>query len=341
MNNTTRIKAIYFAPALPLIIFLSSFLLALSSWAIRHPELYVGITYDLMLLAPISYFLIIIWTKKIPNITVIPVFVLGMLIAGWVLPEEHQMHYQILSGIIAPLLELGAVSAVAYFSYHTWKENKKQKDSGLDMLQILQNSTARLLPFPKIAPILSSEIAAFYYAFLAWKKPQPDARSFSGYRESGILSTIYVLLFVMLVETIVLHILLSLWNIYVAWIITILSLYGCLVFFAHAKALTRRPHILGDKYLELKSGIFGYARITYTQIEKVEINDREAQEEEAAITHKLGFLQKLEPHNLVLHLKSPAQAEQAYGLKKTYQNLQVFVDQKEKFKAALDEKISQ
>ncbi|MEO1654569.1 MAG: hypothetical protein AAFU64_13570, partial [Bacteroidota bacterium] len=207
MNNITRSKVIYFAPALPLLIFISSFLLAFSSWAIQHPELYVGITYDLMLLAPISYLLVIIWTK-VPKITVVPFFVIGMLLAGWILPDGHRTHYQILSSILVPLLELGAITAISYFTYQTWQENKKQKGSDLDMVQVLQNSTARILPFPKLAPLLSSEIAAFYYAFLAWKKPERPANSFTSYRESGVLSTIYVLFFVMFLETIILHVLL-------------------------------------------------------------------------------------------------------------------------------------
>ena len=65
----------------------------------------------------------------------------------------------------------------------------------------------------KIASVLASEFAVFYYIFINNKKPVPgNSTAFTYHKENGILLIIPLFISLFIIETIALHSLLLQWN---------------------------------------------------------------------------------------------------------------------------------
>ena len=81
---------------IPLMLILSVIVLAKSSVFQLHPkELSMGITFDLVFVIPTIYFLLI-RKSKIPQITTAPIFIAGIVIASFIIPNDYQFY---LSGV--------------------------------------------------------------------------------------------------------------------------------------------------------------------------------------------------------------------------------------------------
>ena len=64
-----------------------------------------GLTADLLLTNPFFYWLAIRKTR-IPNISVVPVFVLSMVLGFSLIPEENQQYLQLAKTWVLPVIEL-------------------------------------------------------------------------------------------------------------------------------------------------------------------------------------------------------------------------------------------
>jgi len=325
-----------FLLAIPASIILFSVWLAGSALAQQHPEVFVGMTYDLILLSPLLYFLAMRKTS-LPKITVIPVTLLGAFVASQILPEGAREHYNLLANYYLPLLEVFVVGFVGYGAWQIRKNVKENKAENYDAFELLQQSTSKVLGKSFAANVLGGELAAIYYAFFVWKKHSPAAGEFSYHKKSGAVALWLTLIFVVGVETLVLHLVVGQWSHLAAWILTGFSLYGGVSFLAHAKALARRPHVFREDKLVLRSGIFGAAEIPYTDIEKIEFCKKNLHQEDKQ-AHKLSLLPDLEPHNVALYVRATQQVEKVYGLKKAYRVLLFQVDDAEEFVEVLTKK---
>ena len=77
---------------IPLFLILSVIVLANSSIFQLHPkELSIGITFDLILVIPAIYFLLI-RKREIPKITTVPFFIAGIVIASFIIPKDFQFY---------------------------------------------------------------------------------------------------------------------------------------------------------------------------------------------------------------------------------------------------------
>jgi len=267
---------------IPLGIFTASIFFASGLWFKTDADLYTGITYDLTLTAPIVYFFLIRKTQ-IPKITILPVFVAGVVIASFVIPEHNQYHLKLVKNYLLPLVELSALATIVYYAIQTTKQLKKQQKSETDTYSIIQKNATDIVGKSALAKVLATELGMVYYTFFAWKKPTKTQNQFTIHKESGIIATMGALIFLILVETVVLHLLLVKWNALFAWVIFGLSCYTALQIFGHTNALTKRFITLSANQLYLKYGLFGDTVIDYTQIEKVEISSKEVPEDALGI----------------------------------------------------------
>ena len=207
---------------IPLLIFISCFLL--TKWNL--PEaVYIGITYDLIILSPALYFLAIRKTN-IPNITVVPVMIAGTLVGGYLLPESARAHYNVLESTLLPLVELIVFGVAGVVTYRTIKKMKSSNDASLDFFQVFEKSLNQVMGHPRLAKIMSLEFGGLYYALFVWKSHTPKKSEFSYHSDSGLKAILYAVIGITILETGILHVLLSRWNETVAWVLTILSIYS-------------------------------------------------------------------------------------------------------------------
>ena len=117
---------------------------------------------------------------------------------------------------------------------------RQQQNSG-DFYTVLKIATKEVLP-KTIALIFTTEISVVYYGFLKWKADKYSKNQFTYHKSNGLVSMIAGFTLVICIETVALHSILTNWNLIIGWIITFLSAYTALQFFALAKSVVFRPH---------------------------------------------------------------------------------------------------
>lgn len=289
-----------------------------SSLAAADELVPTALAIDLMLTVPLIYFLMIRKTA-VPKITAVPVFLACFLIASSVLPEG--VEFVGFAGLfLIPSLELGALAYLGYRIYRTQQAFRDEQLEGLDLMERLRNAFVRELKPAVVARAAAFEIGVLAYIMFVWR--MPDGTSFSYHRQNGTRALLIILLFLLGVETIVLHLLLALLNEIVALIATALSIYFAMQVLAHLKAVSLRPIVVTDQDLFVRCGILGDVVIPRVNIDSVEPI--------IGITDTAAFdllpIGKMSQPNVRLHLREPATVYGIYGLAKPVKRLQISVD---------------
>jgi hypothetical protein len=320
---------------LPLLLILALVALVKSPWFQLYPkELSLGITLDLLLTVPIVYFLLI-RKKDIPKITVLSSLVLGIVLASFIIPEEHQFLLEQVKLYVVPVIEIGVFTFVFITVRKTIKKYKIEKDKTIDFYTAILNACKEIIP-AKIAPILATEISVIYYSFFDWKTRKLADNEYSYNQKNGISALLYTFIFVIFIETFAIHLVVEGWSTLAAWILSILSLYTGLQIFALIRSMSKRPITIDfeEEKLFLKYGIFSDAIINLATIERVELTSKLIEKDKKFV--QLSPLGELSSHNIILHLKNENILNGFYGIKKTFHSIAIYVDKKEEFKSSLE-----
>jgi hypothetical protein len=291
-----------------------------------------GITIDLTVLSPLLYFLLI-RRSAIPNITVVPVFIFGVLVAGVLLPSEDQQALIWIRNWLLPIVELVVIGVVIYHLVGFRRALKAGQHLNTDFFSALKAATSRVLP-SKISDFLAMELAAFYYGFFYWKKSPSDGYTY--HKTGGTMAILILVMLLVPIETVVLHLLIQQWNETIAWIFTIVSLYTALQLFGIIRSIKPRPIELLPDQLWLKYGILVDVHVPLAQITSIEkIKNGQAPEEIVALSPISTF----EGCNLQLTSRKELTIIGLYGVKKRTHAIAFTVDQVDDFLEALGRKI--
>ncbi len=325
------------AVGMPLLIFLGCFLVTLTTQFKANKDLFSdAILIDLLLVAPLIYFLAIRKTK-IPAITVSRIFLVGLLVAGFILsaPSNNLLH--LIETWVSPVVEGVVICFVGYKLYLANKKAKAANSNKPDFLMHCRAVMFQLTGHEKFANIISSEIAVLYYAVFGGRyKAIDNETKFSSYHENGITIVLWAILSIFLIETAGMHFLLTLWSNTVAWVITGLSFYTCIQLFAHIRAVKARPIFINNNSLEIHNGLAGDAFITFDNIEKFELSKKVPSGRNPV---KIALLNGLENHNVVVYLKTPMQVTKIFGIKKDTDTVMFYVDKSKDFSNALSARL--
>ncbi len=302
-------------------ILLSSILVARSSWITSDPMIGTAITIDLLFSIPIVYYFFI-RHSAIPKITVVPVFGLGVISASLLLPEGERQLLDLAILYAVPLVEISVLGYLAYRVYRTRTAFMAEAGRGRDLMERLRAAFEREIKPPFVARIAAFELGLFYYSLFRWR-PKRDADSFTYHRKNGSILLLMVFLFLLMAETVVVHILAAQWNSVVAWVLTAASIYFGLQIVAHLKAMFVRPVQITDTELLIRCGAFGDTAIELDSIRNIRVG---AAISEAGVI-KLGALGDLSEANMTLDLDRDATLNGYYGLAKTFQSISFFVDE--------------
>ncbi|MBS9461709.1 hypothetical protein KIM67_04760 [Flagellimonas sp. 389] len=319
--------------ALPLLIVGTLVLLVKSIWFQQNPNvLALGVTIDLLLTTPIVYFLLVRKTR-IPTTTIVPFLIFVTVVCSVILPKENQLYLGLFKTWLLPVIELSILSFVLYKLYGAVKRYNTEKQYSLDFFSTLKKVCTEILPKAMVTPVVM-EISVFYYGFLYWKKKDFKENEFSYHKNSGTITLLVAILFIVAIETFVLHILIAKWSIIVAWIFTFLSIYSGIQIFGFLKSMLKRPISIEGHKLYLRYGIMSESSIDLSDIDAVELSSKEIELDNE--TRKLSFLGELESHNIVIRLKKENVLTGIYGIKKSYKNLVLFIDDPMTFKNSIE-----
>lgn len=291
----------------------------------------LAITFDLLLTVPFVYFLLIRKTN-IPKTTIAPVLIVGVIICSLILPTENQYYLNLFKTWVLPVVELSIITFVIYNLRKGIKRYKQNKNESYDFFTTLKETCYEILPKGAVMPFVT-EIAVFYYGFLNWNKRELKENEFSYHKDSGTITLLIAIIFIVAIETVTLHILLQKWSNIAAWVLTFLSIYSGIQIFGFLKSMLKRPIKIERDKLILRYGIMSEATIYLKEIESVEVSSKDIELDKE--TRKLSFLGELESHNIVICLKNENTLIGLYGVKQKFKNLVFHVDDKNEFKNTL------
>lgn len=291
-------------------------------------SLSLGITFDLLLTIPFIYFLLIRKTR-IPKTTVVPFLILGIVVCSLILPPQDQYYLDLFKTWFLPIIELSILSYVIYKVGKGIKQYKLNKNHSVDFFTVLKSTCYEILPKGLVIPVVT-EIAVFYYGFIYWKKRELKSNEFTYHKNSGTISLLIAIIFIVIIETVTIHLLLAKWSIAVAWIFTFLSIYSGIQIFGFLKSMLKRPISIENDQIYLRYGIMTETIVDVKDIDSIEISSKDIELNKE--TRKLSFLGELESHNVIIRLKQENVLTGLYGIKKKYKNLVLHIDDKTEFK---------
>lgn len=328
MNRSIKFHKSLLIFGIPLLIIGVMILLANTALFQMNPDsLAIGITFDLLLTVPIVYFLLIRKTT-IPKTTVVPFLIFGVIVCSIILPSENQQYLDLFKAWVLPIVELFVVSYVVYNLRKGIKSYKLKKDVSADFFTLTKNTCSEILPKRVVTP-MATEIAVLYYGFISWRKRELKDNEFSYHKDSGTITLIIAILFIVALETFVFHTLFAKWSDIAAWILTFLSIYSGIQLFGFLKSMYNRPISIESEKLFLRYGIMSEATIDLINIENIEISTKDIKLDKE--TRKLSFLGELESHNIVIRLKEESTLIGLYGKKRAFKNLAFHVDNTTEF----------
>ena len=155
------------------------------------------------------------------------------------------------------------------------------------------------------------------------------SNEFTYHKDSGTIAILIAIIFIVAIETVTFHILLTKWNGTVAWIFTFLSIYSGIQIFGFLKSMFKRPISIENNRLHLRYGIMTESSINLENIDSVELSTKEIETNKE--TRKLSFLGELESHNVVIRLKGEETLIGLYGIRRKFKVLLLHVDNKIEF----------
>ena len=267
-----------------------------------------------------------------------PFLIVGIIICSLILPTENQYYLNLFKTWVLPFVELSILSFVIFNVRKGIKRYKLNKTESFDFFTTLKNTCYEILPKGIVIPVVT-EIAVFYYGFVHWKKRKLKDNEFTYHKDSGTVSLLIAIMFIVAIETITFHILLAKWNTTVAWILTFLSIYSGIQIFGFVKSMFKRPISIENDKLFLRYGIMNETTIDLVNIDSIEISSKDI--ELNTETRKLSFLGELESHNVVIKLKKENTLIGLYGIKRIYKNLALHVDNKIEVKNRINNALQQ
>jgi len=332
MNKTLSWKQLS-SFGIPLLLLAAIILTAKSViFTINPSALSFGITFDLLFTIPVIYFLLIRKTD-IPKITIVPIFIVGIIVATMILPSENQQFLRWVKVWILPIVETLVLILIIYKVRLAIRGYRENKESTPDFFTALKNACSEILPKVAVIPF-ATEVAVFYYGFIHWKKLAPKKNEFTYHKNSGIVTLLIAIIFIVGIETAVIHILLLKWNLTAAWIMTALSIYTAIQLFGYLKSIMKRPiSIVGNK-LYLRYGILSEANVDIEDIDLVELSTKSIEFDKE--TRNLSPFGELDSHNVVINLKRVCTLSGLYGINKKFTTIALFVDNKDDFKKQIE-----
>lgn len=211
-----------------------------------------GITFDLTISIPLLYWFFVVRTGKAQALTIIPVFLLGSLVARLLLPTAQQVFVRELASVV---LGVGEAVLAATLARRVIALKKQGLAAG-DPYERISAAARALLGHGRVAEIVASEVAMVYYALFTWRqRPDPRERSVTFHERNG-WGTVVAFIFVLIVaEGLAMHLLLSRWSAIAAWAWTALDLWAMLWFLGDFQALRLRRTWLNEQGFHVRYGL--------------------------------------------------------------------------------------
>jgi len=302
-----------------------------SSFQNSPEELSLGILLDFLITIPVLFYFLIRKTN-LPKITVIYSFIGGLALASFIIPTDYHQLLSKVKYISIPLIEIGIVSMLIYKMSRLGKS--LNRTTGDDFYDRLLHACDEVFP-NRIGKILATEIAVIYYLFVPKNKKTKMNLEFTYFKKSGIKLILSTFLFLISIETIVVHLLVSKWNMTVAWALSIIGIYTMIQVFAIMRSMNKR--LINIDYesnsLKLRYGFGSQTIIPFHSISSIEKSQKTFDSRSHIC---LSLFDILDSKNIVIYLNEEKKLQKTYGIEKKYKSISIFVDEKDVFVSRIE-----
>lgn len=232
----------------------------------------VALPLDFMVGIPLAFYLVVLRPKKMTPLTILPVIWLGYGLSALALGSPAAGILPVLLAVLFPVEVAIAVREILHLAC-LFKGAKMQSADPLEWFYVV---TCYLVRRELPARMMAAELGVWYYALLSWrKKPsvEADDKAYSYHNAGGYMSMMLGLGLAFPVEIVAMHMLLSQWNVAVAMVVTLLSLYAALWLVGDARARVLRPVVLGKGELRIECGIQMMGTISLDSIASVSCHE--------------------------------------------------------------------
>ena len=320
-----------------LFIFICAGIIAVEYYVTFMPQFYeaqsllpFAVSFDLLVVLPVLFYFLVVRSLKLSVSSVVFAFVAALGLGYLILPASHQYYLGYAEGGLI-LAELGLLLYTIIKIRKIITEYKRLSVIAPDFVKNLYLAFQRHLGMNVFVNFLAGEISMLRYGLFFWlnkKESKNTEQDYSIHKNSGFVVLFSTLLFVTILETVVLHILLSFWNSVIAIVFSVLSIYTFIFLLAYMIAIIRRKISIDTENLHIRIGIlwnFEIKRNNILDIEKI----KEANPSDKTQLNTSSYL--LTSPNVLIRLKNPIKVSGIYGLSKTIQSLCLQVDDLERF----------
>jgi len=224
-------------------------------------------------------------------------------------------------GLLFGLVE---VVVVVFLVVRLRRVVRRVRASRAILVDALDEALAAELP-AGLGRVLATEAAVFAYAATGWRHPTPT-EGFSTHRERSYFVIAGVIGFLLLVETLGLHVILSHVSVVAAWIVTALSIYSLVWIVGDTQAVRLHPLRLTPDGLVIVQGLRWRTEVPWQILDAAEPIDAAP-----AGVRRLGPIGA----NVLLRLRAPVDLRGPFGLHRRADRLALTVDGRESFLAAV------
>jgi len=303
----------------------------------------VGSIIDLALVLPVLF---MAWKRSWGWKNMILLAASGLILVRFLIPMEYLAPFEsitwagfLIEGLLVCFELLLIVTFFKYMPYIT----RSVKNSPLPVVFSFPNAVEQnMKKMPVIIQMICSELLMFYYAFASWnKKVKLCENQYSLHQKSSYIAFQVMLIHAIVFETAAIHWWLHEKYFLLSMILLLLNIYSVILFVADIQAVRLNPLKITEDRMYISLGLMKRMEIKWTDIETL-IDEQEQLKQkvtEKTIEFIYRDLEEVYP-NVILKLKHPVQATLIMGIKKEYEQVAIRVDEPERFKVILKEKIT-
>lgn len=325
LSVTTRLRpALLFSGLLLLVLAIEYLVIQRPDFAVR-PALPAAVTFDLLVWPPLLFYLLVVRRYRLPVSLVGAVFAAMLALSQQMLPVGQQAYLHGAKYLL-PIIEV-ATGALLLLKIRGLRQAYQQaRASTPDVTANLAAACTAVFHRPFEALVF--EAALWYHALLSWRavpRYMAGGQSFSGHQQSGFSALLLTLAVLTVVEGAVAHLLLVRWSTQVALVALLLNAYTLIGAIGHLRAvqLGASVQLLASGELLLRAGLVWRVAVPLIQLRSV-IRITDAPAPKANLLNMAKPL--LAPANLLLTFNGPVTIAGPYGLRRTVQQITVYVD---------------
>lgn len=325
----TRFYPVTLFLALSLTVMFVERLVVRSTSFTQHPDIFsLAVTVDIAIGLPLLYYFLLVRKKYAAKGTLIPVFILSVVAANMILPDKYHSYINYVE-LLLPVVEF-IILVLLILKIRKWRMLFRQAGQ----TELCFNDKVEIVAREELGDsmpvrLLAAEVSLFYYALTGWFKvfkSRPGTIAFSYHRKKGFSALMGVLLFLVIVETTVMHMAIRLWSPLLAWILTGVSIYSFLWLVGDLQAIRLQPIVLNRDNLFLRTGMRWRVNIPISNIAGIQEGTSLREKNDSYLRMTVYG----EP-NYTIHLKNAMKVSGLLGMQRDVQQIGIFIDEERKF----------